>query len=154
MCGACRGLQLALTPDCCCPPPIPHPWAVGLEPRGPGRRQNKPALFPCQGRAGPGPQPRRWWGPRAEQASCWQALSPGQEPHWTFFLQMGTSARWGSSTSWTGGLGQQTQSRELGGEGLHAAAPLYPSAGFLSCFRAGQMSLGKTLILLLFFYVQ
>lgn len=41
-----------------------------------------------------------------------------------------------------------------GGEGLHAAAPLYPSAGFLSCFRAGQMSLGKTLILLLFFYVQ
>lgn len=38
--------------------PLWPPTGCGPRARGPGRKQNKPALFPCQGRAGPGPQQR------------------------------------------------------------------------------------------------
>lgn len=134
-------------------------WAWSLGVQGGGRTSR-----PCfsaragQGRAGPGPQPRRRWGPRAEQAGCWQALPPGQEPHWAFFIQMRTSAHpvgvGGHGQPGPEGWVQQTQSRELGGEGIHAAAPLHPPQGSLSSFRAGKMPLREIPILLLFFYVQ
>lgn len=60
VCVVCAGaapacpLALGLIPLLCA-----SPRGVGPEPGGPGRRQNKPALFPCQSRAGPGPQRSR-----------------------------------------------------------------------------------------------
>lgn len=63
VCVVCAGAVPA------CPPALglvpllcASPRGVGPEPGGPGRRQNKPALFLCQSRAGPGPQRSRQLG--------------------------------------------------------------------------------------------
>lgn len=94
VCGVCPHPTLTLPAS----PPTPRVWAWS-----PGGQEGGRTSRPCfPARAGPGQDHSRegGGGPGAEQAGCWQALSPGQEPCWTSFTQMRASARpvrvWGA----------------------------------------------------------
>lgn len=100
---------------------------MGPEPGDPGRRQNKPALFPCQGRAwqgqdhsGEGDGARRW------ASGLLAGLSPGQELPWMSSVQLRTmNVHWGRGVgkAWTRGLG----AADPGKQAAHTWQRLLPS---------------------------